>query len=111
MILITGARTSGKKTYAKSLGYTDADMSRDPFSDKPVIYDVQDYVFSHPGEDVFGALIDKAAVIINEVGSGVIPLVKSERTAREEAGRLAVRLAAEADRVVRVVCGIPTVVK
>jgi len=52
-----------------------------------------------------------AVVVCDEVGSGVIPLEKRDREAREATGRLCVLLAREAERVVRVVAGIPVVLK
>ena len=51
------------------------------------------------------------AVTAAEVGGGVVPLDPAEREARERAGRLACLLAARADVVVRVFCGIPKVLK
>ena len=45
------------------------------------------------------------------VGSGVIPIDYETRLGREAVGRLCVRLAQRAECVVRMVCGIPTVIK
>ena len=56
-------------------------------------------------------LLEKKFVLCCEVGSGVIPMEKEDRAYREAVGRLCVRLAAEASAVVRVVAGIPTVLK
>ena len=62
-----------------------------------------------------GQLADELAkrevVIATEVGGGVVPATPEERAAREAAGRLACLLADRADRVIRVFCGIPTVLK
>lgn len=52
-----------------------------------------------------------AAVIINEIGCGIIPLEKSERIYREEVGRAGCVIAANSDTVLRVFCGIPEVIK
>ena len=46
-----------------------------------------------------------------EVGGGVVPMDAGERAAREAAGRLACLLAARADCVVQMFCGLPTVLK
>ena len=51
------------------------------------------------------------AVIATEVGSGVVPLDAAQRAARERAGRLNCLLAARAEAVVRVLCGIPQVIR
>ena len=50
-------------------------------------------------------------VIATEVGGGVVPMDAEERAGREAAGRLACLLAARADCVVQMFCGIPTVLK
>ena len=46
-----------------------------------------------------------------EVGGGVVPIDPADRAAREAAGRLACLLAARADTVIEMFCGIPTVLK
>ena len=56
-------------------------------------------------------LSKKDIVIASETGSGVIPTDEKQLVQREQAGRLAQRLAASADVVVRVICGIPQVIK
>ena len=92
MILVIGARASGKRAYVESLGYA-------------------------PGADPEGApallecLKTKEVVVCDEVGSGVIPLEKARRLGREATGRLCCQLAKEAAKVVRLVAGIPTVIK
>ena len=50
-------------------------------------------------------------ILATEVGGGVVPMDAAERAAREAAGRLACLLAARADCVVQLFCGIPTVLK
>ena len=50
-------------------------------------------------------------VIATEVGGGVVPMDAGARAGREAAGRLACLLAARADCVVQMFCGIPTVLK
>ena len=51
------------------------------------------------------------AVMITEIGGGVVPADAGERAAREAAGRLSCLLAQRADRVVRVFCGLPLELK
>ena len=113
MILIIGGIASGKKTYVREvLGYADTDFDTDPFGTAPVIYDVQECV--RAGCDVqrlLASLLCKEVVIINEVGSGVIPAEKDDRRFREACGRMTNRLAQSAETVVRLCCGIPTVLK
>ena len=100
MIFITGALYSGKRTYAKKLGGRQ-------------IADVQD--LAADAQDLT-ALADELAarydvVIATEIGGGIVPMDAGERRAREAAGRLACLLAARADTVIEMFCGIPTVLK
>ena len=62
-------------------------------------------------ESLVPGLVEKEVVICQEVGSGVIPLEKEARQMREYTGRLCTALAEQADRVVRLFCGIPTIIK
>ncbi|MDO4518886.1 MAG: bifunctional adenosylcobinamide kinase/adenosylcobinamide-phosphate guanylyltransferase [Eubacteriales bacterium] len=48
---------------------------------------------------------------IQEVGYGVVPIDAKDREYREAVGRIATKLAAYSNQVVRVVCGIGTVIK
>lgn len=50
-------------------------------------------------------------VISDEIGYGLVPADPFERRYRETAGRICTRLAADAEQVDRVVCGIGTAVK
>lgn len=113
MILIIGGEGSGKRSFARSLGWTDADMADGAVDARPVIFHTEKLTMADPdsGEALFEQLKDKEVVICNEVGSGIIPLEPKERRGREETGRLCSRLAREAACVVRMVCGLPTVLK
>ena len=61
------------------------------------------------------ALADELAmhkiVIASETGGGIVPIDPAERKAREAAGRLSCLLAQRAETVVRVVCGLPQILK
>ena len=50
-------------------------------------------------------------VIMNEIGCGVVPIEKEDRIWREQTGRAGCIIAAFSDKVVRICCGIPTVIK
>mgnify|MGYP004506345929 FL=1 len=99
MIFITGPLYSGKRTFARTLPGT-------------CIADVQDLAAE---ADDLEKLADKLAaydiVLATEVGGGVVPIDPAQRAAREAAGRLACLLAARADCVVQMFCGIPSVLK
>lgn len=62
-------------------------------------------------EDAAALLKGCGAVLLREVGCGIVPVDAGEREWRERAGRLGCLLAAEAEAVVRVTCGIGRVVK
>ncbi len=112
MLLVIGGAGSGKREYVKSLGYTDEDIADAVLNDKPVLDNLQDIVFADPlNVKIFDILLQKRIVICNEVGSGVIPLDARDREVREATGRLCNRLAQHAKKVVRLVCGIPIVIK
>ncbi len=49
---------------------------------------------------------DSCIIISDEVGNGIVPMEQKERDYREELGRIQIELAAKAERVERVVCGI-----
>lgn len=50
-------------------------------------------------------------VISNEVGNGIVPMDPFEREYRERLGRMLVEIAAEAEHVERVICGIGQKIK
>lgn len=102
MILVVGGLASGKRAYAESLGFTAEEMA----------FDVHERV--RVGEDaalLAEKLAAKGVVTCAEVGSGIVPIDAGERAWRDEVGRLCQQLAAQADAVVRMVCGIPVVLK
>lgn len=113
MILIVGGIASGKRTFARMLGFEDGDLSRDAGDMRPVVFDVQELVRD---ECDVRALADrlakeKSVVIACEVGSGIVPLSSEERAWRDRAGNLMEQLADRAECVVRMVCGIPLCLK
>lgn len=111
MVLIVGGEGSGKREFAKDLGYSR--MADGVLDDCPVIFHTEKLVWDYMEnlDELKELLLQKELVICNEVGSGVIPMEHSERLWRENTGRLCCRLAKEATAVVRLVCGIPTVIK
>ena len=113
MILIIGGESSGKRSFAKTLGYTEKDIADAVIDARPVVYHLERLVFAQPeqADALLDSLLEKEVVICCEVGSGIIPVDRNERLGREATGRLCVRLAQQAQAVVRMVCGIPTVIK
>lgn len=113
MLLVIGAEASGKRDYVKSLGYTDEDISSSLQDDCPVLDQLHRLIAREPldCEAWLSKLLDKRVVICNEVGSGIIPDTREGRLCREQTGRMCVLLARQADHVVRMVCGIPVILK
>lgn len=62
-----------------------------------------DILKKHEGSDV--------VIIMNDVGSGIVPMEKSERVYRENVGRAGCYIAKRADVVVRVSCGCGMAIK
>ena len=104
-VYVTGSMASGKREYVlNTLGIPETEAA----------FEVQELLREKPNMDV-AALAEKLsgyqAITQTEVGAGVIPLSASDREWRERAGRLACLLASRADIVVRMVCGVPIIVK
>ena len=113
MILVIGARASGKRAYVQSLGYASGQIADGVLDDRPVLYNLQTITMADPegAPALLESLKTKEVVVCDEVGSGVIPQEKARRLGREATGRLCCQLAKEAAKVVRLVAGIPTVIK
>ena len=99
MIFITGPLYSGKRTFARRLGGRQ----------------MADAQALAAGAENLERLADELAaqydgVMATEIG-GIVPLEAEQRRAREAAGRLACLLAARADTVIEMFCGIATVLK
>lgn len=107
MILIIGGFAAGKRAYARDvLGYGADAFSQNAEDSAPVLYGLQDLAAVDPER-----LFQKEVVICDEIGCGLVPIDPAERERRERVGRLCILLAQRADRVIRVVCGIGTVIK
>ena len=114
MILIIGGLASGKRAFAVSeYGFSDMEMADAVLDDKPVIFNLQNLIAQNPGEaqSVLPDLLKKQIVICNEVGCGIVPLSHIEREIRESVGRTCIFLAQNAEKVIRLCSGIPTVIK
>ena len=96
MLFITGPLYSGKRTFAQKLGGT-------------CCFEVQKQAETTEDLEALAKILSEKYDIITatEVGGGVVPVDATERANREKAGLLAAR----ADCVVQMFCGIPTVLK
>ena len=107
MIFVTGPMFAGKQEYIQNaLG-----LSQDAFAAQAV-WDVERLAAQTADlEALADELTMHKIVIASEIGSGIVPIDPAERKAREAAGQLSCLLAQRAETVVRVVCGLPQVLK
>ena len=66
-----------------------------------------------PEEEIasFAKKNPNAVIISDEIGNGIVPMDPFERVYRERTGRILCDLAANAEEVERVICGIPQKIK
>lgn len=106
MDLITGGLYQGQDKYIKE-NYNDS-FELYPFVE-------EEYKKRVSEEDIISKALLKAknceAVNALEIGAGMIPISKEERNFREIYGRVVCSVADESDKVVRILCGLPTVIK
>ena len=123
MILIIGGAYQGKTEYACSLGISDIcdGASEDIYR-----------VWEHSAVNNFQILVKRQlergldpleeaeklfdknpdiVIISTEIGCGIVPMEKSERVWREAVGKTGCFFAQKSSRVVRVICGIPTIIR
>ena len=119
MTLIVGGVGQGKLAYVKERwGLKEEDVS-EALEEQRVVYKLEAVIkeMHREGKDPVSAVLAHAKVhpdtiyICDEVGCGVVPVEPSQRAWREAVGRCCVALAAEAELVERVFCGLPMVLK
>lgn len=107
MIFITGPLYSGKRSFAEELLRCD-----DTALAERCAFDVHELAAECADLEALAERLSRCEIVTAaELGGGIVPLDPKEREARERAGRLACLLAARAGTVVRMFCGIPTVLK
>lgn len=123
MILITGGAFQGKTAYAQAHFHCQITDGADcGFEDAKSAKMLKNYHIlvrrlSEAGENpeaftrTFCTDNPDCIVLMNEIGSGIIPLDKTERIWRESTGRCGCILAEKANHVIRMVCGIPNAIK
>lgn len=111
MILVIGGFAAGKKDYVmRELGFVAQDFSKDPTDGAAVLYELQSLGLA-PDAETLALLCRKQVIICDEVGCGLVPMDAAQRQVREDTGRLCIALAAHAQTVVRVVCGVANVIR
>ena len=123
MILITGGAYQGKTAYAQAhFPYTVTDGAGCGFDESKSAKILTNYHIlirrltesGIDAEDFTAALCREnsaCVVVLDEIGSGIIPMDKAERMWRESVGRAGCMLAEQSHTVIRLVCGIPTALK
>lgn len=130
MELIIGGRNQGKTEYARNkfpdyklYDITDLLSLEDNISDDSVILiGINEFVHTgikanKTGQSLFDEIINISSkvanlvIITDEVGNGIVPVDAIEREYRDQMGRIQIKLAKEANKVSRVVCGIGMVIK
>lgn len=124
MILITGGASQGKLKFVTEhfrpkeiINGADCDLSIPKNAECAINYHELIRRLMHENADTaaftrkFCAENQNAVIIMNEVGSGIIPIEKSEREWRENVGKCGCIIAESASAVIRMTCGIPTVIK
>ncbi len=68
---------------------------------------------NNPEQEIlhFTDKVPNSIVISDEIGNGIVPIDRFEREYRERTGRILIKLAEQADEVVRVICGIGQKIK
>ena len=112
MTLIIGGAGQGKLDYVlQKTGYDPGQVAHDPEGAKNL--PIFDGLENWPGLDENELLAANPDIILicDEVGCGVVPMDREDRAWRERVGRTCCALAERADLVVRLYCGIPTILK
>lgn len=114
MVLIVGGMAQGKLDFARrELGVTA--WSEGAPGEADCVYGLQQAIRETPDWREALTLWREAhpdgVIICDEVGCGVTPLDRWDREWREQVGRACCRLAAEAEAVYRVHCGVGVRIK
>lgn len=126
MILIIGGSNQGKLSFAIDLLHasekeiTDGEICPLINSfDRPILNKLHILVKrlieaeTDPMDFIMKGILEnpKITVISDELGCGVIPAEKAGRELREQVGRIQCEIAKRAEKVYRVYCGIPLLIK
>lgn len=126
MIMITGGAYQGKKAYAaERFGLSPEEMIDGTYCgyteliNAKCVYNYHKFIkkLLKNGEDAVQYTTELCGnnsgliVIMDEIGSGIIPLDREERSWREVTGRCGCIIAERSDEVIRMICGIPEMIK
>lgn len=126
MILVIGGNSQGKLDFVKEkFDLTDYDISDggtcklEGAFKKPVLNRLHLLIKRmtegniKPEDAALSGIQENPDIIIicDELGCGIVPVNAEERDFREQVGRIQCQLARKADKVFRVCCGIPILIK
>lgn len=123
MMLIIGGSYEGKTEYAEAVGISDiCDGETAGFEEIKKHKCVKNYQMLvkrqlEAGLDPLNEvekLFDECpdiVIISTEIGCGIVPIEKSERIWRETVGKVCCFIAAKSQKVIRISCGIASVIK
>ena len=122
MILIIGGAYQGKTEYAKkTYGLQDADIftceNTDIDPNARAIRHLERFALAcvrvgkEPAEELRALDLSDKILICEDISCGVVPMDAVEREWREAVGRMNAMLAARAERVTRLFCGLPLELK
>lgn len=120
MILIIGGAYQGKLKWAireydvkdEEIFYCEPGAEID--YNKRVIYGIEEFLRGGISERYFREHIrrfEDKILICTDISQGIVPMDAGNRAWRETVGRTLVYLGSKADKVVRVFCGLPQVIK
>lgn len=123
MMLIIGGSYEGKTEYAEAVGISDiCDGETAGFDEIKKHKCVKNYQMLvkrqlEAGLDPLNEvekLFDECpdiVIISTEIGCGIVPIEKSERIWRETVGKVCCFIAAKSQKVIRISCGMASVIK
>lgn len=122
MVLIVGGKAQGKLDYVKRvLGVPEEAVARDADAARTArVFDgcagwvrLRLRAGADPDAEMDALLEENPGLVLlfDEIGCGVVPVEREERLWRETVGRMTCRLARRAERVERVLCGLPMTLK
>jgi adenosyl cobinamide kinase/adenosyl cobinamide phosphate guanylyltransferase len=123
MIMVTGGAYQGKTAYVtEKLGLAENDISDGAVCAVETLRTARCITNYHElvrrlGDECISFTQElcrtnkEVIIIIDEIGCGIVPMEKSERVWRENAGRCGCIIAACSEKVIRMVCGIPVIIK
>ena len=116
MTLIIGGAVQGKLAYAmEQLHVGQEAVASDPAQEGAILAGLERWLRQEtdpmPALERLLEVRPRVVILCNEVGSGVVPMDREERAWRERVGRTCCAMAERAACVIRLYCGIPSILK